>query len=374
MNKENSVDTLIAGGGIAGLTLAWMLHKKGQKVRLLDAGSPPPASAVAAGVLNPVTGRNITLGEKMDIYLPAARRFYQWMQKETGLSFFQDVTIRRFFLSEREEEQYNGRLRDSAYQVFLGPRIPPGSESCGLRDDLGSFRIHGAGWVDLPLFLKAVQIRLKTMGVWIGRTLDARQIKIVPNGVQYQEIKAQRIVFCEGANVLTNPWFSWLPFRPVRGETVRIRTDAPLTTKEILHHQKWILPHPQGGYLIGSTYRKGGFPPEGSGSSQLPPVSIDSKAVEEMIRVVDNFLTDSKITQIDGAQSGIRPCSRDRVPYLGPHPKENRIYIFNGLGSKGTLLAPLLAQQLANHLSEGQQLSRETDPIRMVARGFPPTP
>ena len=44
---------------------------------------------------------------------------------------------------------------------------------------------------------------------------------------------------------------------------------------------------------------------------------------------------------------GIRPITHDRHPVIGIHPASPLIGIFNGLGSKGALTAPLLANQMA---------------------------
>lgn len=40
---------------------------------------------------------------------------------------------------------------------------------------------------------------------------------------------------------------------------------------------------------------------------------------------------------------GIRPTVKDRRPLIGRHPVYSRLFIFNGLGTKGTSLAPYWA-------------------------------
>ncbi len=42
----------------------------------------------------------------------------------------------------------------------------------------------------------------------------------------------------------------------------------------------------------------------------------------------------------------IRPASYDRHPLIGPHDLHRNVFCLNGLGSKGTLMAPLLAEML----------------------------
>lgn len=60
-------------------------------------------------------------------------------------------------------------------------------------------------------------------------------------------------------------------------------------------------------------------------------------------------------------EAGIRPSSIDRRPILGQHPQFNNYYIFNGLGTKGVMLAPYFSQQLLNHIENNCTISMEVD-------------
>jgi glycine/D-amino acid oxidase-like deaminating enzyme len=59
--------------------------------------------------------------------------------------------------------------------------------------------------------------------------------------------------------------------------------------------------------------------------------------------------------------AGIRPSTRDARPFLGAHPTEQGLYIFNGLGSKGASLAPTLSREMADYIFQGKPLDPETD-------------
>jgi glycine/D-amino acid oxidase-like deaminating enzyme len=54
----------------------------------------------------------------------------------------------------------------------------------------------------------------------------------------------------------------------------------------------------------------------------------------------------------------------DKHPAIGRHPENASLGIFNGLGSKGALLAPWLAGEWVAHLRTG----RPIDPAVAVAR------
>ena len=55
VNTADSVDTVIVGAGVAGLTAAWNLHKAGQSVTVVDPEPGMGASRAAAGMIAAVS-------------------------------------------------------------------------------------------------------------------------------------------------------------------------------------------------------------------------------------------------------------------------------------------------------------------------------
>ena len=62
--------------------------------------------------------------------------------------------------------------------------------------------------------------------------------------------------------------------------------------------------------------------------------------------------------------TGIRPTVDDRRPLVGPYPEHPGTYLFNGMGTKGTSLAPYWAGQLVTHLVDGSSLPAIVNPAR----------
>ena len=57
--------------------------------------------------------------------------------------------------------------------------------------------------------------------------------------------------------------------------------------------------------------------------------------------------------RVKGQQAGIRPATLDRRPFIGLHPEFEPLVVFNGLGTKGVSLAPLLSyRSFLNFLSK----------------------
>jgi len=57
--------------------------------------------------------------------------------------------------------------------------------------------------------------------------------------------------------------------------------------------------------------------------------------------------------------AGIRPTVIDRKPLLGSHHLHRNAAVFNGLGTRGVLIAPYAAPILYNHLTNQNPIPRE---------------
>jgi glycine/D-amino acid oxidase-like deaminating enzyme len=62
--------------------------------------------------------------------------------------------------------------------------------------------------------------------------------------------------------------------------------------------------------------------------------------------------------------SGIRPTIDDRRPLIGPYPGREGKYLFNGMGTKGTSLAPYWADHLVSHLVDNTPILKIVNPER----------
>src|SRR6185295_18880304 len=79
-------------------------------------------------------------------------------------------------------------------------------------------------------------------------------LKINKDIVQWKNIFASKIIFCEGAAALNNPFFKQLPFLPVKGEILEIYSED-LPKDYIINHSMFILPLGNHLFKAGSTYQ-----------------------------------------------------------------------------------------------------------------------
>lgn len=346
------------GGGIAGTVLALELDRHGHSVRLLDPQRPErTASRVAAGILNPVTGKRLVRSWRADELLEAAHRWYPVIEATLGVRAFEPITIQRLYRDADEPTRWRKRTHQPEYQPFLGTAAEPGAIHPNLRDDFGSFTIEQAAVLDTETFLDAAEAFLDQRELRLQGDMDYAAVALTPNGVRWGELEARCLVFCEGWRMSCNPWFGWIPLEPARGEVLEVRTELDLP-RRVYNREKWVLPLGNGVLRIGSTWAWEHLdaPTSPQGRTAL------LQGLRSMLRLPE------AAPHILRHRAGVRPASQDRLPVVGRHPAHPQLAVFNGLGSKGTLYAPLLAEQLRVHLFQDVPLLPDIDVMRFANR------
>ncbi|VAV84569.1 FAD-dependent cmnm(5)s(2)U34 oxidoreductase, partial [hydrothermal vent metagenome] len=188
--------------------------------------------------------------------------------------------------------------------------------------------------------------RLENKEVLIKETFDYDSLQIEKN-IIYKVIKAKHIVFAEGFGLQQNPFFKYLPLKPTKGELLTIY--APnLKIDYILKSSVFIMPLGDDLYLVGATY-------EWEDLSN----TTTKKAKEELLSKLKTVLQ-CEFKVIDQV-AGIRPTVKDRRPLVGQHPEYNNVFVLNGLGTRGVMIAPYVALQLYNFIEKGLSLNTEID-------------
>ncbi|MGB1041240.1 MAG: NAD(P)/FAD-dependent oxidoreductase, partial [Flavobacteriales bacterium] len=151
-----------------------------------------------------------------------------------------------------------------------------------------------------------------------------------------------------------NPYFNYLPLVPTKGELMTIKAEG-LEVDKILNKGFFCLPLGNNLFRVGATYNWKNLTYETSEEGE-----------KDLITKIESLLTcDYKI--IDH-KAGIRPTVRDRRPLIGVHREYEKIGLFNGLGTKGVLIAPWLANHFADFLEGKSELSPEYDLQRVKKR------
>lgn len=332
---------LIVGQGIAGTVLAWTLRRRGADVRVVDAGFPHRSSSIAAGIINPVTGKRYVKTWRYDDFFPVARSVYQAMEAEWGRRIWHDQVILRLLENPQECNDWSARIADPEYAGLLGERPNAGAWAEHLAPGYAVGEIRGAARVDFGALLAAFQEFARSTGIFLPQNLRPEE------GVSLSG-DYDCIVFCEGYRGMENPFFLSLPWQLSKGEALLIRLKNAPYPSEMLKKTLLLAPVGDNLYWAGASYN---WTYEDNGATDS-----EQNFLEERLR---HFLrTPYEVVQRMGA---VRPTVRDRRPFLGASPVQSNIFIFNGLGTKGALLAPYWAAHLADHLLGGSPLDREVN-------------
>ncbi len=337
----NKYDYIILGGGIAGSLLAWQLHLRKKSFLLIDNEDPHASSRVAGGMINPITGKRLVLTWMAEKLYDFNHRFYPRLEKSLGVPFYRELPLRRVFKNAAQANDWLVRCRQADYRPFI---LNDGDETSlfGIKTPFGYGTVLGAAVDTVPL-LNALHAVLGNSYRKTNITYD--EIKPAKEHIRIGELACQKLIFCEGWKATANPWFSYLPFNPCKGDVLKIRAEISQHTG--IAAGVFLLPFGDH-FRCGSTYIWD---------------ELDCTATEQGLRTMTRQL--ENILSVPHAllehKAAVRPTVKDRRPFLGRHPREKRFYIFNGLGTKGLSLAPWFSRHMADYLLGHGGLMPEVD-------------
>ena len=331
-------DYLVAGQGLAGTVFALSAWQRGRSVLVIDPEEPRPnCSRTAAGLMNPISGPRLALAEDEETLWRQACEFYRHWETELGVRFFEERPILRLFTEEEQAQRWAKRIHDPRYAGWH-EALPANWDASRYRAPHGGFMTKRCGRLDTVTFLDSARSWLEARGAYARGTVDSDQ----------------SAVWCLGFEVRTQGPFQEAPIRPARGTIFTIRAPA-MREPHIVHAGKWIVPIGNDLYRVGSTYEwePGDAQPSAEGRVELTAfLQAFVNCPWELIR----------------EDAGIRPMANRGRPFLGRHPLDPGRVLFNGLGSRGSLLAPFYAGHLLDHLENGVPLIPQVNVNLAIAR------
>ena len=343
---------LIVGQGLAGTILAQTLLKQGQSVMVMDDPNLSKASKIAAGLYNPVVFKRLVKSWMADELIPCMDDFYIASEKLLHTNFYFKKQIVRLFAEEQEKILWLKKTHEEVGK-YLSKTIEDYFLTDIVYNPLGSAEVIDAGNLNTPVFLEAFRNYFKDINSLLEEKFDFNQLEISENFVTYKNYKAGKIIFCEGYKTTENPYFSWLPFKLTKGEIITIKLPEGINKinigfDKVINKGVFILPVDNNMYKVGSTY-------EWNELNELTTEKGKSELVEKLQKVLKvNF-------DIIDHQAGIRPTVNDRRPLIGLHPQHPELGVFNGMGTKGVMLAPYFAKQFVDFLEHKKPLEKEVD-------------
>lgn len=333
------LDFIIVGKGLAANILALRFKEHHISYNIIGNSSLSNCSHVAAGLWNPVVFKRMTLSWKAQELIDELKQFYSIAEQTLDAAFYNERIIIKPFFSPEEKEQWIKRSKGEL-SAFVDTNIFEVQEK---NNDLVMQTHYGivkdCGNIDVVEFLNSCD-KLQQEHT-TNETFDHSQLSIQSDHVTYKNLKAKNIIFCEGHLIKNNPYFNWLPMNPVKGDVFDIEAELSLDT-EILNHNAFIFRTGNKQFKMGSTYNWNDLTENATdgGANEL------KEKLKGLIKVPYTIIEH---------RAGIRPSTLDRRPIIGAHPQYKNLFVFNGLGTKGVMLAPYLSKNFVYfYLNKGK--------------------
>ncbi len=360
MGTSNGPATVVIGGGVIGMSIAFELASAGAPCTVVDPSPGRGASWAAAGMLS--AAAEVAPGETALLHdLVAAAQAWPAFAARVASCGARDVgyAASGAILVGLSASDAREAARFAALATSLGVAVDAlsGEEVAALEPSLvGGLR---AGWalpddhsVDNRRLVEALLSSLKSLGVAVVQDRCAR-VTGEARGVRctfehHGELEVARVVLATGAAPPV-PGVERLALpavRPVRGMTLRLSSQpgAMLPDRSIraivdgVHC--YLVPRRDGQLVVGATSEEQGY-------------ELDARAggAYQLLDAARRVLPSLDELVLDELAVGLRPATADHLPFVGP-TSDPRIVAALGHYRNGILLAPLTARRVVELFEE----------------------
>lgn len=342
------VDYIIVGCGLAGIAFCEQLREANRSFIVFDDHSQQ-SSRVAAGLYNPVILKRFTKVWNAKSQLELAMPKYKVLEDLLNVKLNIEYPVFRKFASIEEQNEWFVAADKPILSDFLSTKLVK-NENPHIEAPFGFGEVLHSGRIRSAQLTTAYKDYLLDHDKFIDAAFDYNLLKSHSDQISYYDIRAKYIVFAEGYGISKNKYFNHLPLNGNKGEMLTIH--APdLNLKQILKSSVFLVPLGEDNYWIGATYEW-----------EDKTHSVTNEAKESLVSKVKQLIN-CDFTIIDQV-AGIRPTTVDRRPLVGVHPQMNNVFILNGLGTRGVMISPYVAQQLFQHIEYNEPL----DPVIDIKR------
>ena len=339
------IDYIIVGSGIAGICFAEVALQNHKSIMVFDNNSQN-SSNIAAGIYNPVILKRFSEVWNAKPQIDFLNNFYPQIENRINTKIdFKIPVIRKFFSIEEQNNWFS-----ASDKINLAPFISTKllfNKYHGIESPFGFGEVLQTGYVDTKLLLSKYRKYLIEKSNFIEDNFDYSKLEIQSDFIMYNNITAKHIIFAEGFGLHQNPFFNYLPLDGTKGEILIIK--APnLDLNCTLNSSVYILPLGNSLFKVGATY-----------NWEDKTNEITDEGKNELVNKIKELLNcDFEIIE---QLAGIRPTVKDRKPLVGTHSQYKNLHILNGLGTRGVMLGPSLANDLFQNIENEIALDNYID-------------
>ena len=333
MCQNKKFDFIIVGQGLAGTLLAHDLIDLDKSVVIIDTHLKASASRVAAGLINPISMKRCIPAMPSNYLTTAFDRYLELEHKLNSRLLFEKPLL-RLFDSFKTKDLWIDKYENKEMDLYIDEFCAVNTFSF-LKDEFSSAIVKPAGYLDLKEFLAVSREYFKDNNILLEEKFNFSEFN--DRNVSYRNLKADKIIFCDGFRIKENPFFDYLPIAPTKGELMLIKIPSVEDFGKIISKGIYIIPNGNYEYTVGATYDR---------------VDLTENLTEDG----QQFLRDrlDEVLNVDyeiiSSVAGVRPTVKDREPLIGMHKEFNNIGVFNGLGARGVLNAPHFSKEFSKAL------------------------
>ncbi|MCH2157718.1 MAG: bifunctional tRNA (5-methylaminomethyl-2-thiouridine)(34)-methyltransferase MnmD/FAD-dependent 5-carboxymethylaminomethyl-2-thiouridine(34) oxidoreductase MnmC [Oleiphilaceae bacterium] len=385
---------LVIGAGIAGLTTAITLARKGFKATIIEKQEGPLQGASGQKQL-------IMYGKFPQQYTPEARlliqaqlyaqTFFSREQLSSGNRFWHTCGVVHLAWNEKERaKQQNVVDRFELPETFMYQADANKlKDLSGLDIQDSGLVFPQAGWLDTEAFSKHVlehdNIELINKREYTHQDWESDALlnsmnadaTIICNAVSYQDLD------------INYP----LPIKPLRGQTTQLSSKSFATPKTVLCGEGYLCPTLHGELHIGASY-------DLNNSEPFESREDDHANIEKLVTWLKGWSDQATLNeQVSGRHAGIRTTSNDYTPIVGKLPRTSAMnkqysfltknakqetiqgryydhtYLNLAYGSKGLTYSPLSARLLVDTISSSSiglphEQAKQLSPARFLIKSL----
>ncbi len=346
------IDYLIVGSGIAGISFSEFALQNNKSILVFDDNSQP-SSRVAGGMYNPVILKRFSEVWKANEQLALSSVFYKNLEEKLLCKFDYQIPVHRVFNSIEEQNNWFQASDKPNLSNYLSIVLLDNYNS-SINAKYGFGEVLHTGYLDVKCLVNSYSKFLVKANLLFSERIDYSLFEFKSDYIVYKNIKTKHVVFAEGFGMHSNPFFANLPLDGTKGELLLIHSPN-LNIQSIINSSIFIIPVGNDYYKVGATY-------DWKDKSNF----ITKEAKNELLNKLDELINCNY--EVVDHFAGVRPTVKDRRPLVGTHPDYKNIHILNGLGTRGVMLGPFLANQLFEFIENNRPLDKEIDISRIYKK------
>lgn len=363
-------DTVIVGGGVIGAAIAFELSKRHHRVAILEKGTMAcEASRAAAGMLGAQSeffspSPLVPLALQSRALMPSLA---EELRERTGIDIgLVEKGMIKIAATEEEAEELQRH-----YAFWRGTVEPvrwlTNEEAVEMEPSLakeaiaGAIYIEGDGQVSAPDLATALAYAAISAGAQLYEHTEVLNIRSEA-GIHLVDttvgtFAAEAVVVAAGAWTERLGTSLGLPLvvYPVKGECIMVRTHVPLLQSTVFAKNGcYIVPKRGNQLLIGATSTPDTFERR-----------VSAGGVMSLLHRATTLIPDIQQAEWINTWSGIRPQTKDGLPYFGEHPERRGLFVAAGHYRNGILLCAITGQLMAD-LVERKETGIDLSPFSLT--------